>query len=605
MSADADLLAPERDLTPAEISALSKLQPPAMRPRDVESATAVLNSLKREVRAFERHLYVKRATLRPKKRNEPPIVAAVRQHQRQMKRDEKIHAQRMKRDAKFDAKIERLADLSSVEYDHQRKAAAKELGIQLKTLDAERRERRRKQLERLDDSKTPTGSDKAVATVVHPEWAPASAIHPEPVDGQQLLDELISAIQRFVMLARSGASVIALWILFTWVFQHYAETNPYLRISSPAPECGKSTLLKVVKTLARSGWLVSRITASAFMRTLGRERRTLLLDEGDAFLHDNEVMRNLLDGASDPDTANSSFSVKMGDDWNQLDLNWFVPIAIASIGTLRNMQTVESRSITVAMKRGTPAELKELLKGRRREMKAILEPLAAKCARWTADNVEQLKDAHPILPDNLSGREQDKFEPLVAIADLIGKEAGKDARDAALQLSGKRDEGDSIGVVLLADIRNTFDDKNADKLASKTISDALALLEGRPWAEYGKEQKPISPNQLARLLRPFTIASHTIRLEDSTLKGYERKDFEDAWDRYLRRAKNTDGDIDADSQRHTVTTQRAQGESASFQDVTNGTCDGSENGTKPTPDGACGVVTLSEPASEEEGSFEL
>ena len=232
---------------------------------------------------------------------------------------------------------------------------------------------------------------------------------------------------------------MTLWILFTWVFEYIAETNPYLRIISPAPECGKSTLLKVIKFLARGGWLVSRITASSFTRTMERERRTLLLDEGDAFLHENEIMRNVLDGASDPDTANISLSVKSGDDWIPAEFNVFVPIAIASIAMLRKMQTVESRSIHIHLKRATPAELKQLSKGRRREMKAVLDPLAAKCARWASDNVEVLKGARPDFPDSMSGRDMDKWEPLLAIADAIGGEEGKAARLAAIAASGAHD----------------------------------------------------------------------------------------------------------------------------------------------------------------------
>ena len=168
-----------------------------------------------------------------------------------------------------------------------------------------------------------------------------------------MLTELIEAIRRFVLLDQTAALIVALWILFTWVFDHVAESNPYLRIISPTPECGKSTLLKVIKRLCRGGWLVAKITASSFTRTMERERRSLLLDEGDAFLHENEIMRNVLDAASDPDTATTSLSVKSGDDWIPAEFNVFIPIAIASIGMLRKMQTVESRSIHVRLKRAT------------------------------------------------------------------------------------------------------------------------------------------------------------------------------------------------------------------------------------------------------------
>ena len=74
-------------------------------------------------------------------------------------------------------------------------------------------------------------------------------------------------------------------------------------------------------------------------------------------------MRNVLDAASDPDTANISLSVKSGDDWIPAEFNVFVPIAIASIGMLRKMQTVESRSIHVHLKRATPDGTEALLEG--------------------------------------------------------------------------------------------------------------------------------------------------------------------------------------------------------------------------------------------------
>ena len=55
-----------------------------------------------------------------------------------------------------------------------------------------------------------------------------------------------------------------------------------------------------------------------------------MLDEGDTYLPHNEMMRNVLDGASDPDTANVALSVKIGDMWTPVTLDAFVPIAIAN-----------------------------------------------------------------------------------------------------------------------------------------------------------------------------------------------------------------------------------------------------------------------------------
>jgi putative DNA primase/helicase len=456
------------------------------------------------------------------------------------------------------SEVKRLAELPPLEYDQVRKAEAKRLGVRVDTLDGEVN-KAHKQHE-AEHPKPPL------------QWAPASQICSEPVDGGELIAELIAVIRRFVLMSETDALIVALWILFTWVFEHVAETNPYLRIVSPAPECGKSTLLKVIKFLARIGWLVSRVTASSFSRTMEHERRTLLLDEGDAFLHENEVMRNLLDGASDPDTANISMSVKSGDDWTPANFNVFVPIAIASIGMLRKMQTVESRSIHVHLKRATPVELRQLAKGRQRELKSVLEPLAAKCARWAADNAGALKGARPEMPEGMTGREMDKWEPLIAIADSIGGDYAKDARSVCEAATDGSHVGDLLAEALLADLKLLFDSRSAKALASIDICRSLIELDDRPWAEMGKARKPLTQRGLAGLLRAFDIVPGTVQLDDkTTAKGYKRSDLEDAFSRYLP--------IFRDSIRQSVQPLGGIGEAGISQNVKADGFDGLKNGT--------------------------
>jgi hypothetical protein len=346
---------------------------------------------------------------------------------------------------------------------------------------------RQRKIEREKAEKAAAAASvKAVAPTR--QWTPLPQVDGEPVDGEALVKEIITTIKKFVMLDDTAALVAALWILFTWIFEHGAETNSFLRVVSPAPECGKSTLLKVLQKLARSGWIVARITPSAFVRTMDKERRTLLIDEGDAFMADNEVMRNVLDGASDPDIASISLSVKAGDEWVPTELNAFVPIGIASIGSLRGMQTIESRSITIHLKRATAAELKTLSKGRRRELKAALEPLALKCGRWAADNGQKLlQNARPQLPEALNGREQDKWEPLMMIADALGEGCGRLARAAAESMSGQREgAGQTLGILLLPDLKVMFGGADI-RHSSKHICEDLAKLEDRPWREFRRQ----------------------------------------------------------------------------------------------------------------------
>ena len=96
-----------------------------------------------------------------------------------------------------------------------------------------------------------------------------------------------------------------------------------------------------------------------------------------------------------------------------------------------------------------------------------------------------------------------------------------------------RDTG-SVGVTLLGDIKAIFADKNTDRLGSP-IAEALHAIEGRPWTEWGRSgnEKPISPNQVARLLKRFGIGPEVVWIGERSARGYQLHQFADAFERYL------------------------------------------------------------------------
>jgi len=493
-----------------------------------------------------------------------------------------------------------------------------------------------------------------------PAWEPLESTCQQPVDGHLLLQEVRDAIRKFVRLEETEAVVVALWILFTWVFERAAETNPFLRIVAATKSCGKSTLLKVLLHLTRSGWLVASTTKSSFTRKMQTGRFTMLLDEGDAFLRENEGMRNLLDAASDPDTATCSLSVKQGDNWISTDINVFVPIAIASINLLRGMDTVESRSIAIWLRRTTSAERQALTKARNRVLKATLAPITDRCSRWAHDNAGNLVGMRPNF-DLDDGRDEDKWEPLIAIADYLDAELGKRVRAIAAHMTKQAaQDRPPLTILLLADIKKLFDrkreqnppdDKYADTFASETLCSQLAWLDERPWSEFGRARLAINQNQLARHLKDFQIAPRCVRIgpgKEDVKRGYQRKDFEDAWLRYpldeevvaedgeVEKAEQRldDGEVDLarekgkkqpssarpddldhphhsenphfdDLNRYTVTTIGRKGQTHSFQGVTEQACNSSQNGSRPLGEKDCNVVTVQNPKNGEKAENEL
>jgi hypothetical protein len=145
-------------------------------------------------------------------------------------------------------------------------------------------------------------------------------------------------------------------------------------------------------------------------------------------------------------------------------------------------------------------------------------------ARWAADNLKPLMAARPVMREGFQNRLAANWRPLLAVADAAGGEWPEIARTAAKTLSNI--ETESEGTALLADIKSIFAAKAVDRLSSADLVAALHGLEGRPWA-------PISPNQLARLLKEFVIVPGTIRTGTGTPKGYKLEAFRDAFDRYL------------------------------------------------------------------------
>jgi hypothetical protein len=134
------------------------------------------------------------------------------------------------------------------------------------------------------------------------------------------------------------------------------------------------------------------------------------------------------------------------------------------------------------------------------------------------------------MPAGIINRAADNWRPLLAIAEAAGGAWRQRARAAAqaAHLAGASD--DALLEVLLADIRDTID--ASDEMASADLVEALVAIEGRPWAEFGRNGKALTQNQLARLLKPLGIVPQKIGPGKTRINGYLRAHFKEAFDRY-------------------------------------------------------------------------
>jgi uncharacterized protein DUF3631 len=86
---------------------------------------------------------------------------------------------------------------------------------------------------------------------------------------------------------------------------------------------------------------------------------------------------------------------------------------------------------------------------------------------------------------------------------------------------------------LLIAIRDMFEDQNTDRIMSKSLVARLIEDQTGPWVAFGKNQKPISENAVARLLKQYGISPRTVRTTDDRAKGYHLAWFKDAFERHL------------------------------------------------------------------------
>ena len=134
-----------------------------------------------------------------------------------------------------------------------------------------------------------------------------------------------------------------------------------------------------------------------------------------------------------------------------------------------------------------------------------------------------------------------------------------------------------------------------ERIASEDVVNALAAMEDRPWAEWGKSQKPLTQSQLARLLGRYEdnkgrrIGPKGRRLTDGRrLRGYEREQFTESWEFYP--PGFVSNPLYPNPKCDTVTTRENTGGNSGFQSVTPDSCHTPEKGVSTSKNG---LVTLS------------
>jgi hypothetical protein len=336
------------------------------------------------------------------------------------------------------------------------------------------------------------------------------------------LDQVEAIIRRHVELSHPDlAMLVALWVANTYTFECFDYCG-YLHIQSATPQCGKTTLLKVLRYLSKGKPpILTAPTAAVLFRS---KHNVLLIDEAERLRdHDKENfgtlitvlnagiekesqvdrLRNLRDGNFDPE----SFKV-------------YRPKALAGIEDIAD--TLESRSFHIRMQRA--ARRPKRLRGRMFEREA--QPIRERLEQWAGENEPALREAYDTLSENTDGlallegydnRFQDLAEPLVLLATIADEERPEGALISPRLMAGLKTAWERRAPLDKECRFKTFLELARNRLGQEvtvfvSTGDLLRLFQESPTLA-----GITTATALANLLKPFDLSPRST----GTVRGYD------------------------------------------------------------------------------------
>ena len=353
--------------------------------------------------------------------------------------------------------------------------------------------------------------------------------HSQSVPAEQMLYRLARFFRQYLHCSAEQLAVLSLWTLHTHCFSA-ARSSPYLNVCSRRKQSGKSLCLELLSLVCADSWFATGVSAGALARKVVSARPTVLLDECQTIFgaSDKSVRGLLLSGCKRG--AVYEISGRGLSPAHVADV--FCPKAFAGMTVLP--PAIEDRSIPIVLKAArqgkTDAAVRRFVAERAREEAA---PLVAWLKQWTAHKRPDIPNVPPYprdrMPAELNLRQQDCVEPLLHLADLIGGQVPQEARAALVKLFC-HDSSEGFFAQLLSDIREAFA-KNSlgDRIPTNALLYFLNSLESRPWRTW-RDGEPMTPIELARILRPLGINPANIRIRRYlVVKGYYTRDFVPHW----------------------------------------------------------------------------
>ena len=145
----------------------------------------------------------------------------------------------------------------------------------------------------------------------------------------------------------------------------------------------ENDFIRVLQGLTNKGLTASNISPAAVFSNIEKYKPTLLIDEADSFLKDNDELRGVVNSGH---TRSVAFVVRVVcENHESVRFSTWGGKTIAMIGNIKD--TLHDRSVVVSLRRKAPGEIVSRIGV---DFENECNELRRACSRWADDNMELL-----------------------------------------------------------------------------------------------------------------------------------------------------------------------------------------------------------------------
>ena len=160
-----------------------------------------------------------------------------------------------------------------------------------------------------------------------------------------IYEKIINVLKKFCDLKEDYYSVIALWIIGTYIHDEF-ETYPYLFFNAMRGS-GKTRILKLIASMSNNGEVLGSLSEAVLFRTA--KGRTICIDEFEKVgSHENQALRELLNAAYKKGQKIKRMK-KAGDEYVVEEFDIYTPICMANIWGMD--EVLGDRCITIVLEK--------------------------------------------------------------------------------------------------------------------------------------------------------------------------------------------------------------------------------------------------------------